>query len=97
MSYRCPPVSAIVPLFSVERVVGPVVDDLLTVHPQPDAVVADRVERVGAGELRLDLAVQRALNVSAPIAAAGEPVPQAKSTVGSTRVTVAPVKSRLSK
>jgi hypothetical protein len=39
--------------------------------------------------------VHRALNVSTPIAAAGEPEPHAKSTVGSTRATVVPVKSML--
>ena len=36
--------------------IGPVVHDEDVVHPQPDAVVALRVERVGLGELRLHLA-----------------------------------------
>ena len=37
-------------------VVGPVVDELLAVDPQPHAVVADGVEGVRLGELRLHLA-----------------------------------------
>ena len=38
------------------RVVVPLIDDLHAVHPQPHAIVADRVEGVGPCEGRLDLA-----------------------------------------
>ena len=70
------------PEFSVRGVVGPVVHELLAVHPEADAVVALGEERVRpGGTAAATCPTQRALNVSAAIPVAGAPAPQLKSTV----------------
>src|SRR2546430_8257460 len=94
---RRPPVSAIVPLFSVV----PWFVQLFTTrtpltHSRTPSLltVVNVYVVVAGGSISPD---QRALNVSAPIPGAGAPAPQVKSMVGSTRVNVVPVRSLLSK
>ena len=55
MAYCCPAVRTIVPLFSVRLWRVQVVHERHAVDPEPHAVIARRVERVGARHGRLHL------------------------------------------